>query len=80
MGRVISESEIDRVMQYDGLYKSREEARQSLETLDQKWIEMLKFEMRYLYGMGFMLGPDVHVRNDALDRTRRKIRIRRKRK
>jgi hypothetical protein len=65
MGRVIPEDEIDRVMEY-GIYESREEACRSLETLDRKWTQMLIYEMKHVYGFGFMFeprDPELPVRN-----------------
>jgi hypothetical protein len=64
MGRDIPESEIDQVMQY-GIYASREEARRSLENPDHKWVEMLIYEMKHIYGFRFMFEPraELPVRN-----------------
>src|ERR1700745_4403890 len=56
MGRIIPESEIDRVMQY-GIYASREEARRSLESCDDKWTQLLIYEIKHVYRMGFIFRP-----------------------
>jgi hypothetical protein len=56
MGRIIPESEIDRVMQY-GIFASREEARRSLETCDDKWTQLLIYEIKHVYRMDSFFAP-----------------------